>query len=92
VSKKKHRLVLSEETADRIVPKLQLVKGKGKLAAAIDHGGTHPRFGVFDETGKPRLKLKGRKEPLREGWGRSCSGWTTWDTRWRARSPRTACR
>jgi predicted NBD/HSP70 family sugar kinase len=67
VSKKKHRLVLSEETADRIVPKLQLVKGKGKLAAAIDHGGTHPRFGVFDETGKPRLKLKGRKEPLREG-------------------------
>ena len=65
--KRKQRIVLCDETAGKLVPKLQLPKSQGKLAAAIDHGGTHPRFGVFDEAGKPVLKLKGDKEPLRGG-------------------------
>jgi predicted NBD/HSP70 family sugar kinase len=65
--KQHHKVVLSEATASKIVPKLQLLKGRGRLAAAVDHGGTNPRFGVFDEAGHPVLKLKGRAEPLGEG-------------------------
>ncbi|MBM3475792.1 MAG: ROK family protein [Armatimonadetes bacterium] len=65
--KRKQKLVLSDETAAKLVPRLQLPKGVRKLAAAIDHGGTHPRFGVFDEAGEPVLKLKGEKEPLSGG-------------------------
>jgi len=65
--KRKQKLVLCDETAAELVPKLQLPKDRGRLSAAIDHGGTHPRFGVFDEAGRPVLKLKGQKEPLRGG-------------------------
>ncbi|MBM3497576.1 MAG: ROK family protein, partial [Armatimonadetes bacterium] len=61
------RVVLSEVTAAEVLPRLQLASGRGKPVAAIDHGGTHPRFGVFDSDGRPLLKLKGRREPLQEG-------------------------
>ncbi len=61
------KIVLSEVTASKVLPRLQLLKSEGTLAAAIDHGGTHPRFGVFDGNGHPVLKLKGCAEPLREG-------------------------
>lgn len=64
---KPRSIVFSDATADDLVSRIRLPKGRGKLAAAIDHGGTHPRFGVFDESGNPVLKLRGRKEPLREG-------------------------
>jgi len=66
-SRQSDRVVLSNATAAKLIPKLQVVAGKGNLLAAIDHGGTHPRFGVFDADGKPVLKLKGRREPLSEG-------------------------
>jgi glucokinase len=65
--KRKKTLVLCDETAAELVPRLRLPRDRGKLAAAIDHGGTHPRFGVFDEAGKPVLRLRGEKEPLRGG-------------------------
>lgn len=60
-------LVLSEETAKSIVPRLELVRARGKLLAAIDHGGTRPRFGIFDETGKPILRLQGETRVLPGG-------------------------
>jgi len=66
-SKQPCKIVLSEATASRIVPKLELAPGRGRPAAAIDHGGTHPRFGVFDGDGRPVLRLKGTREPLPEG-------------------------
>ncbi|MGQ9731187.1 MAG: ROK family protein [Candidatus Zipacnadales bacterium] len=51
--------ILSVETAEHLLPLIEPIEAEGPLAAAIDHGGTHPRFGVFNRLGQQLLQLKG---------------------------------
>ena len=59
-------IVLSRSNAAELRKALEIREVDGPVIGAVDHGGTNPRFGVFDWAGNPLLMRPGTDEIMAE--------------------------